>query len=458
MDEKKSFIPWKSTLAILIFFGLVMLACLLWTPIRIRHNLTKLQSDDIRAKAKAADALASIGKKGKEAAAEFSNAIFSHDGNREKFVHLCVLLSIGEPGREIFVSAFPEGSNAALLLLETIHINMLEGILNASSGSKMEDIVSVNFPQDINEFEDCNTQLHLAAAMGYPLTAEFMLFVYGEICGFELEDWINEGNYEDASALHIAASGGRKRIARMLIREGADYGIGDSHGYTPLDCAVRENHIGIVEIILAEDSKRRLLRGRYVNALNVAAEHGRVGIAGLIIENGGDHEGEGYLEIPMHVAVIHAQKEFIDFLLNEGASVDAGNVFGETALCIAAENGKKEMAEFLISKGADPDKEGAHGWFPLHNAVARNHFDVVKCLVNKGADVNLTIYSNSTALHIAAEEGYLEIARFLVDAGADVNAADIHGWTALGLAEIFHHTDVSAYLRKLGAKRKIKRE
>ena len=109
--------------------------------------------------------------------------------------------------------------------------------------------------------------------------------------------------------------------------------------------------------------------------------------------------------------------------LNDGADVNAKNVFGLTALMRASycgyTNGNyAEVVKFLLAKGADVNIKTKEGLTALMEASSGGHIEVVKLLLAKGADINVKNNKDKTALMIAKDKGQKEIVGMLERAGA----------------------------------------
>jgi len=123
----------------------------------------------------------------------------------------------------------------------------------------------------------------------------------------------------------------------------------------------------------------------------------------------------------------------VQSLLAAGADVDARGGDGATALSAAAARGDKEIVQTLLSQGAALELRDQHGRTALMCAADYRHFDVVQQLVCAGADINARDPDGRTALMIEAASpgGGPERIEALLALGADPNARDRYGWTAL---------------------------
>ena len=90
-------------------------------------------------------------------------------------------------------------------------------------------------------------------------------------------------------------------------------------------------------------------------------------------------------------------------LLLEGASVDAQDGNGWTALTHACHHGCYDIALQLLDSGADLDVQASYTFkdTPLSVAARRGDFDLVRLLIHRGADPNLYV-----GLHAVRAECY----------------------------------------------------
>lgn len=105
-------------------------------------------------------------------------------------------------------------------------------------------------------------------------------------------------------------------------------------------------------------------------------------------------------------------REAVAELLAAGASVDAPNRYGATALFFAADRGQVEIVELLLAAGADPDREDRfYRMTALSRAQASDRREVVLLLLRRGAA------GAGGALRRAAGEGDLEVLAAAVENG-----------------------------------------
>ncbi|XP_075222552.1 tankyrase isoform X2 [Lycorma delicatula] len=106
-----------------------------------------------------------------------------------------------------------------------------------------------------------------------------------------------------------------------------------------------------------------------------------------------------------------------------------------TPLHFAAGYGRRDVVEFLLSEGASIQARDDGGLHPLHNACSFGHADVVRLLLEAGANPNTRDNWNYTPLHEAAIKGKVDVCIALLQHGADPSIRNTEGKTALEVAE-----------------------
>lgn len=191
--------------------------------------------------------------------------------------------------------------------------------------------------------------------------------------------------------------------------------------------------------------------------------------------------------VNLHDAASKGLEQTIQRLLDQGASINALDREGSTALQLAIRNGHERVVKLLLDRGADVDRpcgplskkpvylasysmnptmmeivlshnpylefEGT-GMTPLLAAVTAGDEDVVRLLLQAGANVGArTVKDGHSVLHLAVTYFKQSMLPLLVRSGADVNASstDPPGLTALHVAAQVGNDDALRELIKAGA-------
>jgi ankyrin repeat protein len=141
--------------------------------------------------------------------------------------------------------------------------------------------------------------------------------------------------------------------------------------------------------------------------------------------------GVDMLERELHSAATKGDTTAIRQLLGKGASIDARDEGGRTALLLATHANQIEAARLLIEAGADVNAKDAISDSPYLYAGARGHLEILRMTLKHGADLESTNRYGGTALIPAAERGHVDTVRTLIEAGVDVDHVNNLHWTAL---------------------------
>ncbi len=141
--------------------------------------------------------------------------------------------------------------------------------------------------------------------------------------------------------------------------------------------------------------------------------------------------GDEMLDRELHTMASRGDATAIGALLTKGASIDARDESGRTALLLATHANQIEAAKVLINAGADVNAKDAINDSPYLYAGARGHLEILKMTLAHGADLKSTNRYGGTALIPAAERGHVDTVRTLIEAGVDVDHVNKLNWTAL---------------------------
>jgi ankyrin repeat protein len=100
--------------------------------------------------------------------------------------------------------------------------------------------------------------------------------------------------------------------------------------------------------------------------------------------------------------------------------IDLANNAGETALMICALKGQTEWLQKLIDRGATLDSKGPKAWTALHYAASGPTASAVQLLLARGAQIDARSPNGSTPLMMASRYGPEDAVQRLLKQGADV--------------------------------------
>ena len=198
-----------------------------------------------------------------------------------------------------------------------------------------------------------------------------------------------------------------------------------------------------------------------------------------------------WLRTPLHWACEYKNIEMAEFLLKNGANINAVQEDNWTALHFACEEDDYLMVQLLIKNGAELMVVNDDKFTPLHITVYSNNDIITNFLLSilsnkvrtnqvlninnntwqdllcvvaqygKAHAVQLMLVCNIdpnifgsdgyTAMHYASIRGWTDVVKILLEFNAHVNPITINGRTPLQLANHFENNDVQELLLQNGA-------
>ena len=123
----------------------------------------------------------------------------------------------------------------------------------------------------------------------------------------------------------------------------------------------------------------------------------------------------------LHDAVMHNNRETVEFLLTHGADPDIPNNHNFPLLHLAIGLNNINIVQLLLDHGADPNIQNNYGTTPLHMAIGLSNINIVQLLLDHGADPNMSNNNNATPFHLAIGLNYINIVQLLRTHGGDPN-------------------------------------
>jgi ankyrin repeat protein len=206
------------------------------------------------------------------------------------------------------------------------------------------------------ENNEGNTALHLASKIGKPELISNMVVNVKNSKSMKPSKFVNKKNKSGCSSLHLAVIGNHMEAVQGLIDHGADIRARNDAGDDVMLLSAKNGNVDMVRIFSAKGSSIQVMNlGDYTRPLHQAS-------------------GAGHLALVQH-------------LLSQGASLEFGDIEGNTALHHAATNGNLEIVDELLSRGALIDSKNKSDETALHLATKENHLTTVEHLIEKGANI-----------------------------------------------------------------------
>ncbi len=118
-------------------------------------------------------------------------------------------------------------------------------------------------------------------------------------------------------------------------------------------------------------------------------------------------------------------------------------------LISAAEQDNNEEIGRLIKKGASIEAKDNYGWTALMRAAREGYTDVCMLLVEKGASIEAKSNDGRTALIYAAIWGHTPTCALLLEHNASIKAEDKEHKTASSIAKKYGNKETAAFLKSI---------
>ncbi|XP_018323110.1 transient receptor potential cation channel subfamily A member 1 [Agrilus planipennis] len=296
---------------------------------------------------------------------------------------------------------------------------------------------------------------------------------------------IQQGGEHGRTALHIAAIYDHEECARILITEfDACPRQPCNNGYYPIHEAAKNASSKTLEVFLQWGESRGCTRDEMISfydaegnvPLHSAVHGGDIKAVELCIKSGAKISTQQYdLSTPVHLACAQGAKDIVKLMFKmqpeeKMACLASCDIQKMTPLHCAAMFDHPEIVEYLVTEGADVNAVDKEKRSPLLLAASRGGWKTVNTLIRLGADINIKDVNRRNVLHLvvmnggrleqfAAEVskcsyGRYNTARQLLDSEKGtfiINESDGEGLTPLHIASKQGHTRVVQLLLNRGA-------
>ncbi|RTE81542.1 hypothetical protein BHE90_003940 [Fusarium euwallaceae] len=255
--------------------------------------------------------------------------------------------------------------------------------------------------------------------------------------------------------LHRAAWGGSFAVTEMLLEAGADPDALDWRGQSPLHLAAQHGYVEVASLLMKR-SDASILNSEGFTALHLALLEGHNDMVKCLVRENDDlHSTDGRGYTVLHLAAHTGNVDLVKWLVSKGSNTALRNSNGLRPVHLAAESGNDATLRWLLRhEHVDSDPVVDEAWEMLHSASKGGIGWIVSDILHGDESrINIRDPQGRSALHVAAGAGKTEMVRLLLDAkvGADVDAVDNGDQTPLFYAGNNGHVSVAKELIRRGA-------
>ncbi len=233
----------------------------------------------------------------------------------------------------------------------------------------------------------------------------------------------------DRTALYHAIENGYLNVVQYLIEgDKVDVHTKDGFGWSLLDKAAYNGQLATMKYLIREGYHLEADDIIDLDFLNAVALNGYFSVVEYLVDELSVAKGISPLPTLWELAE-KSHLGLVQYLVEyQYQSVDAQDSMGWTPLHSAAANGRLGIVQYLLNQGAHLNATNKAGDSPFDKAIQTDHLNVVKYLIEKqGLDVNIKNHLGQAPLHVAAANGRLSIVQYLLSQGAHLNTTDNTG-------------------------------
>ncbi|XP_073839943.1 transient receptor potential cation channel A1 isoform X2 [Musca autumnalis] len=326
----------------------------------------------------------------------------------------------------------------------------------------------------ITEFDACPRKacnngyypIHEAAKNASSKTMEVFL-QWGEQQNCPREEMISFYDSEGNVPLHSAVHGGDIKAVELCLKSGAKISTQQHDLSTPVHLACAQGAIEIVKLMFAMQPKEKAVclsrtDVQKMTPLHCASMFDHPDIVEYLVDEGADINAlDKEHRTPLMLAASRAGWKTVHVLIRRGANISIKDACLRNVLHLVIMNGGRlqEFAEVCKTQSQAQleqllNEKDNTGCSPLHYASRDGHIRSLENLIRLGACINLKNNNNESPLHFAARYGRYNTVKQLLDSEKGsfiINESDGEGLTPLHIASQQGHTRVVQLLLNRGA-------
>ena len=242
----------------------------------------------------------------------------------------------------------------------------------------------------------------------------------------------NIDGFSSATALELAVLNGHNDVLDVLLTNGASIDQWNEGGLHPLHYAPNTETVGLLLRKGADVNINALYIDGEFNALpiHLAAAAGRTAVVEKLLSSGAKANQLGpHKRTPLQYTCDSATARFL--LEYDCGLINNANLDGETCLISAASKGSSDLVKLFCDQGASTDAVDRYGQTALHKACIWGHAETVRVLLaNTCQQINSQDILLMAPLDHAVKSRHADIASILQQYGALISKfcfLELHG-------------------------------
>ena len=244
-------------------------------------------------------------------------------------------------------------------------------------------------------------------------------------------------------------------ISLALLNHGADARANSLAWTRALKKLVKTGNLALLKQLVDHGLDLRSVHVANASLFSYAAKKSQMEILRFLTESlktrvdtVADHlnQPDAHGRCAIHFATHFDHLEMVEFLRENGASLNLQLKELWTPLHLAADAGHLRVMTYLIQSGADLTLTTQRGVSVLHLSALKGHQDTAECAIRAGLNLNLKDNNGNSPLHFAAHQGKTDLVKLLAKHGAELNLENRYGSTPFQEAEKQGHEEITHFL------------
>ena len=143
-----------------------------------------------------------------------------------------------------------------------------------------------------------------------------------------------------------------------------------------------EGNIDMMRLFISRGAEMNRMNANGETAIILAAWRGKLEAVKWLVERGARINSPPRQWTPLHYAVFAGQREVVDYLIGEGADINALSTNGSSVLMMAIYEGHEDLARMLIETGAERGPRNDWGDGALEWAMRYNQLGIARMITN----------------------------------------------------------------------------